>query len=131
MKKPKITNLKRTADRLFSEIIRRSVVDNYYSTAQCVTCEEWDDWQNMDCGHYESRRHNNTRYDKRNCAPQCHRCNRFEEGRKYEFGKYLVEKYGESIIDELRRLAYTNKKFTVGELQEMIKQFKKELEDLK
>jgi hypothetical protein len=131
MKKPKINSLKKTADRLFSELIRRRAVDNYYGTVQCVTCGAWGDWRSMDCGHYESRRHNNTRYDKRNCAPQCHRCNRFEEGRKFQFGKYLVEKYGEGIIEELRQLAYTNKRFTIEELQEMIKQFKKELGELK
>ena len=129
-KKPTVRSLKRTADRLFSEIIRRSSI-NEFGWVFCVTCKKPDLWQNMDCGHYESRKHNNTRYDKRNCAPQCRTCNRFEEGRKYEFGKYLVEKYGEEIIEELRTLAYTNKRFTVSELQEMIKQFKLELEEIK
>ena len=84
----------------------------------------------MDAGHYESRKHNATRYDRRNVFPQCRTCNRFEEGRKYEFGKFLVEKFGPNIIDELRNLSHEIKRFTVEELDEMIVGWKQELSNL-
>ena len=129
MKKKTVTSCKKRADRLFSEIVRRSAADDD-GYAKCVTCEAWDDWHRMDAGHYESRRHNMTRFDKRNVKIQCRTCNRYEEGRKYEFGKHLVSIYGEDIIDELRTLAHTTKRFTVDELEEIITEFKKELQSL-
>ena len=129
-KKKTVTSCKKRADRLFSEIVRRSAADDY-GWVQCVTCGVKVQWKASDAGHYESRRHNMTRFDKRNVKPQCRTCNRYEEGRKYEFGKYLVGIYGKDIIDELRTLAHTVKRFTVDELEEMITEFKKELEKLK
>lgn len=128
--KKTVRSTKKRADRIFSELVRRSAAD-YRGFCQCVTCGVWDVWKNVDAGHYEIRKHNNVRFDKRNVKPQCKICNRFEEGRKYEFGKYLAGVYGEDIIDELRTLAHTTKRFTVDELEEMITEFKKELEEIK
>lgn len=129
-KKPKVSNLKRTADRVFSEIVRRSAA-NEDGYAQCVSCNLWLHWTDGDAGHFCSRKHNNTRYDKRNVQFQCRSCNRFYEGKKYEFGKWLVEKYGEDIIDELNQLAHQPKRFKVLELQELIEELRKELKELK
>lgn len=124
-----VSSKKKTADKLFSEIIRRSCADTE-GYVSCVTCKVSIHWTEADAGHYESRRHNNTRYDERNVWPQCRTCNRFEEGRKYEFGKFLVEQFGEGIIHELREAAHQIKRFTEPELQELINRFRKELRDL-
>jgi len=130
MRKKTVRSTKKRADRIFSELVRRSAcTDGEY--CQCVTCWKVDHWKNMQAGHFQSRRYNSTRYDKRNVKVQCPRCNMWEEGRKYEFGKYLVGIYGKNIIDKLRILTNQTKRFTVGELEEMITEFKKELKDLK
>ena len=127
-KKPSISYLKKKADKVFSELIRRTHCPNGYG--QCVSCGSYLHWTEGDAGHFCSRKHNATRYDKRNVQFQCRVCNRWQEGRKYEFGKYLIDEYGEGIIDELNKLAHTNKRFTVDELKEMIEQFKLELKGL-
>jgi len=97
-KKSTVRSLKRYADRLFSELIRRSACeDGEY--CYCITCGKGYHWKLLDAGHFIGRKHNTTRYDKRNVYPQCRTCNRFEEGMKYEYGKYLVETNGEGILD--------------------------------
>jgi hypothetical protein len=128
-KKRSVKSTKHRADNIFSELIRRSNLD-VDGMCRCITCGCTDVWQNMDAGHYEGRRHNNTRFDKRNVAPQCRVCNRWAEGRKYEFGVYLVKTYGKGIIDELRQAAHVTRRFAVEELDGMINEWKKELQEL-
>lgn len=128
-KKRSVKSTKARADQVFSELVRRSNADeNGY--CKCCTCGAVVHWTKIQNGHYKSRRHNNTRFDKRNCGPQCPTCNMWESGRGYEFGKYLVEKYGEQVIDELNSLARVNKSFAVEELDEMIVGWKIELSQL-
>lgn len=127
---PKVSCYKRKADQLFSQVVRRSNADPN-GNCKCITCGIIQHWKLMDAGHYESRKHNETRYDRRNVFPQCRTCNRFEEGRKYEFGKFLVERFGPGIIDELRVAAHKVKQFKVDELKELIKKLELELEKLK
>lgn len=124
-----LSSVKKRADRVFSELVRRSAI-NEFGWIFCVTCDTPNSLENMDAGHFVSRKFNATKYDKRNVHPQCRVCNRWEEGKKYEYGKFLVEKYGEGIIDELNQLAHSKKRFTIEELEEMIKGWKKELKEL-
>lgn len=134
-RKSTVSSLKRTADAVFSELVRRLACSGpehlpMNDSCQCITCKEWFHWKEVDCGHYLGRRYNGTRYDRRNTAPQCRHCNRGESGRIYEYGKYLVSIYGEEIIEELRTLAHSKKRFTIDELKEMIVGWRKELQEL-
>jgi hypothetical protein len=127
-KKSTIRSLKKYADRIFSELVRRSACDGEY--CQCITCGEYDHWKNMQAGHFIGRQYNATRYDRRNVNVQCPKCNCWDEGRKYDYGKWLIDLYGEDITDVLRELSHTSKRFTITELKEMIAEMKQELKGL-
>jgi hypothetical protein len=92
--------LLKTADRYFSEYIRRSHADNR-GYVKCCTCQKIGHWKEFDCGHYVNRKHKSLRFCEKNVAPQCRHCNRFDEGNKEMFTVYLVEKYGADIIQWL------------------------------
>lgn len=56
------------------------------------------------------------RFDERNINFQCIPCNRFQEGNKLEYRKFMIKKYGQDVIDELERLHRTHN-YTLMELE--------------
>lgn len=92
------------ADRVFSIHIRKKYADKD-GMVKCYTCPLVRHYRSrgMTCGHFVSRKAKNTRYDERNCRPQCFYCNsqRFGNGRPVEFSAGLVQEYGEGIVEEL------------------------------
>lgn len=61
---------------------------------KCATCDSVKDWREMQVGHFVSRRHFVHRWEIRNCAPQCPRCNRFDQGRQWALGQWLDDRHG-------------------------------------
>jgi len=56
-------------------------------------------------GHFVTKGHGGASgvyYDERNVHTQCHKCNVWEEGNSIEYHKFMLEKYGEEVIEELR-----------------------------
>ena len=93
-------------DRVFSEFIRLHYYDVKEEYIKCVTCgakkKYIDDIHN---GHFQSRRHQNTRWEEDNCAPQCVSCNTYGQGQQYKFAKYI----GLERADELEEQAKIKK----------------------
>ena len=58
-----VSAAKRKADRIFSQLVRKSAANEYGGWIKCVTCGSMVGWADADAGHFESRRHNGTRYD--------------------------------------------------------------------
>ena len=120
-KKPK-SQLVKKLDKIFSEYIRISNSDNDGNT-KCVTCGKVENWKQQDCGHFISRTHMSTRWDERNVGTQCKYCNRYCQGRQYEFSKYL----GQELSEELYLLSKQTRKISEIELQEMIEYYKNKI----
>jgi 5-methylcytosine-specific restriction endonuclease McrA len=104
-------------DRVFSLYIRHR--DNY----TCATCGKQSPEQ-AQCGHYVSRANMNTRWDEINCNCQCVGCNVFKSGNMDEYALFMVSKYGENILKELKEKKNTIRQWTIKELQEKIAEYK-------
>lgn len=91
----------------------------------CVTCYA----KTTEAGHFihntdkptQSLGGNMLWYDLRNINGQCATCNRWKSGRLDRYAEYLESKYGHGILQELRKLYITPKKWTRQELEEMLK----------
>ena len=83
----------------------------------CTTCGRQTD--DFDCGHFRRRECMATRYDYRNVAPQCKKCNRFEGGRPYEFGLAIDKQWGKGTAQKLYKKSQTIKQWTVKELDQL------------
>lgn len=107
-KKPKkkkektLTDLKKLADKYFSLYIRNKYADSE-GNIQCYTCPTVKPLKKMQNGHFVGRKYLATRYDERNCRPQCWYCNakHMGNGRPVEFAQGLKKEYGPTIVDEL------------------------------
>jgi hypothetical protein len=113
-KKPTRSTLVKKLDSVFSIYIRRRYAVN--DIAKCVTCGKEDNYQNLQCGHFMSRKHLSTRWNEYNCQVQCSACNVFRYGEQYKYSLYL----GNKLSEELHILSKQIRKFTDVELQDMI-----------
>lgn len=100
------TDQKGILDAIFSQCIRRAHAD-HRGYVVCVTCSAVGHWRSFDNGHFQKREHMATRFDPRNCAPQCEDCNRFNDGMNEEFAAYIDRVHGAGMAEELVRLADT------------------------
>ena len=104
-------------DTIFSRWVRLSNSVNEICT--CVTCGKESHWKDIQAGHFISRKHYSTRWDKRNVLPQCVGCNVFKYGEQYKYSLYLGNKLSKKLLIESRNII----KFTNAELEDMIKEY--------
>ena len=121
--KKTLSKLKKELDSWFSKYIRlRDATD--MGVAQCFTCGKIDHYKKLQNGHFQSRRHHNTRWDEKNCQVQCVKCNMFGQGEQYKFGMYLDAKYGLGTAEELEFMSKVNVKMMRIDYVEKISYYK-------
>lgn len=103
----------RKADRVFSLFIRNR--DAVELQGRCCTCNA----PGSQCGHYIKRGWHKLRWNPKNAALQCPRCNHFLDGNQDEFAVFLVNKYGIDILNELHAQKFPHK-VTREELNQII-----------
>lgn len=119
---------KAKADRYFSEWVRKSNAKN--GLAQCCTCGTFDNWKDMDCGHFISRRFEATRYNPKNAHPQCKKCNRFEHGNQFAHGQFIDDKYGHGTANELYNKSRMICKRNQYDYEMLAEQYKQEIKNI-
>ena len=73
---------------------------------KCVTCGKVKSWIRMDNGHFKGRGiggGSGVYFDERNQHLQCKTCNGFEGGRPDEYREFIIEEYGQDVLDELNQ----------------------------
>ena len=127
-RKASLRTLTNKLDGIFSRYIRYSHADGR-GNCSCFTCDKVAPVAEMDCGHFVGRQHRATRWEEKNCHPQCRFCNRYCEGRKDVYAVRLVEKYGPHILFELQELKNSVVKLTPADLEEKIALYKAKLKE--
>lgn len=112
MKKPTKKSLKKKARKLFAKwIVTRD-------KGICFTCGK----PGNQAGHYIHK--DCLDFDEINNNCQCVACNLFKSGRLDVYGERLRAKYGDEEISLLRQKSQQIKKWTIEELEELIKTYK-------
>lgn len=124
------SKLVKQADKVFSEYIRRRGSDPK-GYAKCFTCGKVDHWKKLQCGHFQSRKHYNTRWNETNCQIQCAGCNIFRSGEQYKFGRNLDISFGQGTADVLYHQSKKTVKYSNYDLVELINHYKQKLAQLK
>ncbi len=99
----------------------------------CCTCGTVKSWIRMDAGHFKGRGiggGSGTYFDERNVHLQCKRCNGFEGGRVQDYEKFIIEKYGQLVLDELNLKHHIPGKAGSVELQILEQYYKEEYKRL-
>ena len=98
-----------TANQYMSQyiLLRDAMPSNNYEFVLCCTCGKVMSrfGSNSHAGHFIGKGlggGSGVYYDERNVHAQCHRCNEYEQGNGAEYYPFMLEKYGQEVIDELR-----------------------------
>jgi hypothetical protein len=119
-----IAKLKKEADRLCSEYVRRS------HPPVCYTCEKkFGNWKELQNGHFISRYKLTTRYDLENLRPQCVGCNYFGN-QTHIFALKLLEELGEEKYKELLKRGNQTLQITRKWIEGIIEDLKGRIKDL-
>ncbi len=120
-------------DDIFSHWIRLSDCDKN-GMLKCATCNHFDHWTKFDNGHFMSRRHMATRFERMNCNPQCGGCNNPMMGVEVSSMNTpftLISDGGDGTALKMKVLSGTTKHWFPFELRAMITYYKSEVKRLK
>ena len=117
-----LKSLRKKAWSLQSEYIRRS--ENYI----CFTCGVHLTKATSQAGHYIHK--DCLDFDSVNIHCQCVRCNKWLSGNQGIYAERLIADYGLDAILDLRRRAEVVRKFNVGELSNLIEDYKQKISAL-
>lgn len=125
-------SLVKKLDKIFSEFIRlRDTKPWNFEYGRCISCGRILPWAKLQCGHFHSRIHMNTRFDERNCNIECIACNIYSADHLIGYRKNLIKKIGEKEVDMLDVRAHQSKSFSLFELQMLIKHYEEEVKKLR
>lgn len=97
---------------------------------RCISCGKEFSFEQMQCGHFHSRRCFSTRWDEDNCSSQCVECNCDKSGNIDCYAPNLIIKIGQARFDALRVRANQTKKLDDSELRGMIRHYTAEIRRL-
>ena len=132
-KRKTIAALVNDAAAILQRIVRLKAADeNGY--CQCVTCGRVKMWNEMDGGHFISRKYTAHKLAEENIHPQCKGCNGPMGGALDRYTLYMVDTYGRDYVDELIATKGQTRKYSRAEILEVIqdlKDYEKEIRDAK
>lgn len=120
---------KKKAWSAFSKWVRMSSADKN-GMVKCVTCPTVKHWKEMDAGHYLPGRNNSILFDENQVHPQCKQCNIFKSGNPNRYEEYMVNKYGQEKINEMRLKQRMTVKINSGEMKLIELHYKNKLKEL-
>ena len=123
-----LKSLKAELDRVFSVYVRRRGSEN--GIAACVSCGAKMPWQRIQAGHYVRRQHLATRWDEKNCWPQCFACNVWRRGNYAAYSAWLIKTKGADFPRILVDLASKPSSLKRSDLEELLNHYKKQLDNL-
>ena len=92
----------------------------------CISCDKPPLKKNA--GHfYNANNHWSLRFDENNVHLQCEHCNTFLSGNLIKYRTNLIKKIGIEKYNDLELKSNDTRKYTVEELKEIIKHYKKEI----
>lgn len=120
----KISALKKQAWRVFSEWIRRREADKdgYLS---CITCGTKVHWKDSNASHFLHGHSKPTFFEPRNVHGSCIRCNLYLSGNLIEYTRFMIDRYGLAVVDELRALSKQIYKPSRQDLEAIIEKYSK------
>ncbi|NBP59755.1 MAG: recombination protein NinG [Candidatus Fonsibacter lacus] len=119
-----IQDLVKATQIVFNKYIRLRDKDEL-----CISCKQIPKKSNA--GHYyNANNHWNVRFNENNVHLQCEHCNTFLSGNLINYRENLLKKIGEGEFQLLEAEANKTRKFTKGELKEIIEAYKKKINNL-
>jgi len=103
---------------------------------ECVSCNKWFHWKDMQGGHWIERGKQATKIMEENIHPQCKGCNQYGMRHRTHvregYSKFMRDMYGDDFCDEMLVNSKKPIKYFRPDLEDMVRELRrknKELED--
>lgn len=126
-----------TANSYMSQyILLRDAAPPNYDYCRCCTCGRIIPrvGHSSHAGHFIGKGHGGSSgvyFDERNVHVQCHTCNTYEQGNGPAYYEFMLRKYGQAVIDELKLKHKLPRPHTIAEYgilyREKLKELKRKL----
>lgn len=116
-------------DKVFQYYVRlRDAMPGGYT--KCISCGKIKSFDQMQGGHYMSRRHMSIRWNELNVNAECSYCNGMDGDHLIGYRKNLIKKIGEGKVEWLEGIRHEVKHWCDFELKIMIKHYCQEAVNL-
>jgi len=133
-KKPhlRLSTVRAAADRWYARYIRLrdTQEQNGKRVGKCVTCGKFRNIWKLECGHYQSRRHDPTRWDALNSHTQDTACNKWRSGEQAIMALYINNKYGKGSAQKLILKSRDKRRFLKYEVKGIADYYKGKCEEI-
>ncbi|MEO7778494.1 MAG: recombination protein NinG [Fibrobacteria bacterium] len=91
--------------RLFNRWIRyrdtQPILGGHARVGICITCRKPCSFEKLQACHFIPAQYLGTRWHEKNVNAGCAHCNKWLEGNRIEYAKWLPKKWGKDVLDEL------------------------------
>jgi hypothetical protein len=101
---------------------------------ECVSCNKWFHWKDMQGGHWIERGKQATKIMEENIHPQCKGCNQYGMRHRTHvregYSKFMRDMYGDDFCDQMLVDSRKPVKYFRPDLEDMIKDLRKKNKEL-
>ena len=97
---------------------------------KCISCGKLHDLEDLQAGHFITRRAMSIRYHEKNVHAQCANCNGRLHGNVLHYADAIVRLYGVSSMELLRAQEHSNRPWKKYELQALIVDYQNKVKSL-
>ena len=116
--------------------LKAAVAANKDGFIECVSCNKWFHWKDMQGGHWIERGKQATKIMEENIHPQCKGCNQYGMRHRTHvregYSKFMRDMYGDDFCDQMLIDSKKPIKYFRPDLEDMVKELRRknrELED--
>jgi hypothetical protein len=114
--------------------LKAAVAANKNGFIECVSCNKWFHWKDMQGGHWIERGKQATKIMEENIHPQCKGCNQYGMRHRTHvregYSKFMRDMYGDDFCDQMLIDSKKPIKYFRPDLEDMVKDLRKKNKEL-
>ena len=114
--------------------LKAAVAANKDGFIECVSCNKWFHWKDMQGGHWIERGKQATKIMEENIHPQCKGCNQYGMRHRTHvregYSKFMRDMYGDDFCDQMLVDSKKPIKYFRPDLEDMVKELRRKNREL-
>jgi hypothetical protein len=114
--------------------LKAAVAANKNGFIECVSCNKWFHWKDMQGGHWIERGKQATKIMEENIHPQCKGCNQYGMRHRTHvregYSKFMRDMYGDDFCDQMLIDSKKPIKYFRPDLEDMVKELRRKNREL-
>lgn len=117
--------------KIAQQIVNKYIRERDKNELNCISCGKLIKGVRHASHYLSAGNHYSVRFNTDNIWVSCYKCNVMLSGNQIEYRKRLIDKIGIERVEYLESIANETVKYSIEDLQNIIKEFKKKIKELK